>query len=386
MKTNHIMSQMKIRTVLVIASLAIIEVVQGQFKLYSTGSISIGGIIQPPANTEMQVIGNSLFSTTGSIKSAAFIQGNGTFSTPLIPDYSWWGNDSTGMFHPALNTIAFSINGVEAMRFTANQNALLGSQTDNGDRLQVTAPLNVNTLDLFSNASLSNIYSGKNTVNNNSTKAWAVENGATEEFYVLGNGQAYSYGWNMLSDSTLKENVIPISNALQKILRLQGVTYNYKKDRRNAGSTPQQMGLIAQAVERVVPEVVTTTDKGLKTIGYGNLVSLLVEALKQEDKKVEALTKRVDSLSTTEKVEDNDGTLNISIPVQSKNASVALFDLTGALKKSVALKSGSQKINLANELPRGIYYYSLIIDGKMSDLQKIAVINSENSAASASAN
>ncbi len=55
------------------------------------------------------------------------------------------------------------------------------------------------------------------------------------------------------------------------------------------------MGLIAQSVERVVPEVVTTTSDGLKTVAYGNMVGLLIEALKEEDVKVTYLQHRLDS-------------------------------------------------------------------------------------------
>jgi hypothetical protein len=386
MKTNNIIHTMKIKYVMLALPLISATASFGQFKLYSIGSISIGSIIQPPANIEMQVSGNSLFSNGGSITSAAFIQGSSMFSNSLKPDYSWWGNDSTGIFHPSLNVMAFSINGVEAMRFSAADNILVGSQTDNGDRLQVTAGLNANTFDLYSNASAANIYSGKNYVNNSTTKAWAVENGATEEFYVLGSGQAYSYGWNLLSDSTLKENVAPINNALQKVLQLQGVTYNYKKDRVTSGATPQQMGLLAQAVQRVVPEVVSTTDKGLKTVAYGNLVGLLIEALKQEDKKVNALNKEIDSINKSEAFVEPakyNEAIEVNVPLQCNAASMLLFDLTGALKKTIPLEKGKQNISLtADNIPAGIYYYSLVIDGQISGMRKIVILNSKDATAS----
>ncbi len=62
-----------------------------QFKLYSTGNLSIGSITPPPANAELQVIGNSLFSkSTGAIVSSPYIKASNIFSTDSLPDYSWW--------------------------------------------------------------------------------------------------------------------------------------------------------------------------------------------------------------------------------------------------------------------------------------------------------
>jgi hypothetical protein len=76
------------------------------------------------------------------------------------------------------------------------------------------------------------------------------------------------------SDIKIKENVITISNALDKILQLRGVKYNLK-------STGQdKIGLIAQEVESIIPEVVYD-DGSIKHIAYGNLVGLLIEAIKE---------------------------------------------------------------------------------------------------------
>jgi hypothetical protein len=267
-----------------------------QLKLYSNGNLSIGSITQPPPNTELEVIGNTLFShNTGTISSSAYIRGLNIFSTDSLPDYTWWGDTLTGILHPSIDVFAFTNTGRETMRLSPANNLLIGSTTDNGDRVQVTGGLNSNPLDIYSNYNISSGYSGINWLNDTNTKAWDVKYNTRDEFYVYGNGQAYSYGWNTLSDSTLKDNVYPIKNALDKVLKLQGVTYNLKQP--STASTPSsaKMGLIAQAVERVAPEVVTTTDDGLKTVAYGNLVGLLIEAIKQEDAKVTALQQRLDS-------------------------------------------------------------------------------------------
>ena len=87
------------------------------------------------------------------------------------------------------------------------------------------------------------------------------------------------------SDEKLKENVITIENALEKVLSLRGVEY----DRIDSGD--HQIGVIAQEVEKVVPAVVYGDE--IKSVAYGNLVGLLIEAIKEQQKEIEELKKKL---------------------------------------------------------------------------------------------
>ena len=75
------------------------------------------------------------------------------------------------------------------------------------------------------------------------------------------------------SDRRLKSDISPITDALAKVQSLTGVTY------RMAGSEVRQMGLVAQEVQTVAPEAVVEAE-GLLRLAYGNLIGLLVEAIK----------------------------------------------------------------------------------------------------------
>jgi hypothetical protein len=79
------------------------------------------------------------------------------------------------------------------------------------------------------------------------------------------------------SDRTLKENVTPIENALDKVLALQGVSFDWKNQSRQ-----RDIGLIAQDVEPIVPEVMQWYDeeKKILAIDYPKLTALLIEAVK----------------------------------------------------------------------------------------------------------
>lgn len=106
------------------------------------------------------------------------------------------------------------------------------------------------------------------------------------------NGLVGSLGINETSDQRYKKNIFTIQDPLQKVLALRGVSYDWRTGEfpdKNFVSTPQ-IGLIAQEVEKVIPQVVTTDASGYKSVEYSKLVALLIEAVKEQQNKIEALT------------------------------------------------------------------------------------------------
>lgn len=126
--------------------------------------------------------------------------------------------------------------------------------------------------------------------------AKAERNGAYA-FAIFGslwvNGTTYS------SDARFKQNITDITSPLEKLLRLKGVEYEMKTDqfRKNHFATGRQMGLLAQDVEKIVPDVVTEKD-GYKGVDYAKLVPLLIEAMKEQNKKIELLERQLEELKT----------------------------------------------------------------------------------------
>ena len=86
------------------------------------------------------------------------------------------------------------------------------------------------------------------------------------------------------SDETLKENIETINDALLKVDELRGVYFDMK-----ANPGKRKTGVIAQEMERVLPEVVSTADDGIKSVAYGNVVGLLIEAIKELKEEVDQL-------------------------------------------------------------------------------------------------
>ena len=84
------------------------------------------------------------------------------------------------------------------------------------------------------------------------------------------------------SDERLKHNINRIENALDKTLQLNGVTFETKENKKS-------LGVIAQNVLNVLPEVVQENDNGYLSVAYGNIVGVLIEAIKELNAKIEKL-------------------------------------------------------------------------------------------------
>jgi len=90
------------------------------------------------------------------------------------------------------------------------------------------------------------------------------------------------------SDIRIKTDVQPISNALMKVLAINGVTYT----RTDTGS--RETGMIAQNLIEVLPEaVIKDAETGMLSIAYGNVVGLLVEAIKEQQKQIDELKSKL---------------------------------------------------------------------------------------------
>ena len=92
------------------------------------------------------------------------------------------------------------------------------------------------------------------------------------------------------SDITLKENVRPIENALFKVTQLNGVKFTWNdKAEKTEREKGEDVGLIAQDVQKVLPEIVQIRKNKTLAIQYEKVVPLLVEAIKDQQKQIEEL-------------------------------------------------------------------------------------------------
>ncbi len=260
-------------------------------------------------------------------------------------------------------------------------------------------------------------------------KCIAGGQGPGDNFFALTNGVIFNQNHYLYSDSRLKESVATIDNPMAKIMGLRGVYYNYKPIESmdadlgvSFSNEARQMGLIAQEVQSVAPEVVNETDRGLLGVSYSNLVALLIEGMKAQQVQLSEMEARLagccggspaargtrgDASGTKDAAVHNIGndadgnsialakqglnaklyqntpnpfntvtTVRYETPPGISDASIIIFDMQGKFLKSYRnLSAGKGTITInASELKAGMYLYSLLIDGQEIDTKKMILM------------
>ena len=111
------------------------------------------------------------------------------------------------------------------------------------------------------------------------------------------NGSIWANGTTYASDERFKQNITAIQSPLQKLVQINGVEYEMKAGefQKNNFKKGRQMGLLAQNVEKIVPEAVNEID-GYKGVDYARLMPLLIESVKEQNKTIEELKKEIEQL------------------------------------------------------------------------------------------
>jgi hypothetical protein len=150
------------------------------------------------------------------------------------------------------------------------------------------------------------------TVFNSANTAFVIGNGVdgsntSDAFKVLFNGDA-TVGNDLTvsgdvvinSDMRLKANILSLGSTLYKLLQIDGKTYTMKRD----ATKKQKIGLLAQDIEKVFPELVVE-NKGIKSVNYQGLVPVLINALKEQQSEIDALKKQEKRLERLELIISN---------------------------------------------------------------------------------
>jgi hypothetical protein len=161
---------------------------------------------------------------------------NITSNTTLIGQIAGGTNDFYIEAKGGSTNLRFIANGSERMRITSGGNILMGTTTDNGERLYVSGAIRA---------------TGTITAN---------------------------------SDITLKKNLLKIENALEKVEKINGYTYELKED-----DSKRHAGVIAQEIQVVLPEIVNKGNNGILGVEYGNISALLIEAIKEQQTQINEL-------------------------------------------------------------------------------------------------
>ena len=175
-----------------------------------------------------------------------------------------------------------------------NEFVAIESSVDGGRRISVPAllsggqnlyvPLPGTTTD--SNAGVAGVSTDNAVVRYNGTRGLIQNSTATLD--DGGNFVATSY--TSTSSERYKKNILPLKNALEIVQQLNGVSFTWKDE--NLHGSERDIGLIAEHVEKILPEIVYKNTSGeVVSLEYGKIVALLINAIKELKQEVDALKK-----------------------------------------------------------------------------------------------
>jgi hypothetical protein len=138
---------------------------------------------------------------------------------------------------------------------------------------------------------------------------YAVASGGQTNWAGYFAGSVYTTGTYQSSDINFKKGISPLSGALDKVLSMQGVSYQWKSKQEISDFAKKdgkdivkynfpegtQIGVIAQDIEKIIPEVVNTDSDGFKSVDYTKLTPLLIEAIKEQQQVIQNQQKQIES-------------------------------------------------------------------------------------------
>ena len=220
-----------------------------------------GGIASVLADTTPQLGGN-LDLNTKNISGSGKIDINGHVSGSLLH----MGGTGTSKFTSHLQAHCLGV-GVAPTTTTGEINAISGSFTG-----PVSASA-INTLGV--------------SVSGNITAVSGSFTGPISASVINASGDITAF---FSSDERLKDNITPIGSAIDKLNTIGGYEFDWNNSSEHSG---HDVGVIAQEIEKVLPEVVVTRGNGYKAVRYEKIVALLIQAIKEQQSQIDDLKSRL---------------------------------------------------------------------------------------------
>ena len=248
------------------------------FHLNSDGSAWLNGVLTSGGLAATISSGTAV---SGTSDSSIGVQGMSTNSVGLVGI----STNNTGIWGQANNGTA-----VDGMSNSGT--GVLGRSTS-GNGVRGTTGGNIAVYAINNSTDAPSI-EGWNQGSGYIYKGWSGASPALK-FWVANSGNAWIAGTlTQASDLRLKNDIQPLEDTLNKVLRLRGVSYVMKADE----SKVRKIGVIAQELEQEYPELVASDDQGMKSVAYANLTAVLIEGVKALKAENDAQKSEIENLKT----------------------------------------------------------------------------------------
>jgi hypothetical protein len=230
---------------------------------------ALSGRVTTLEGTDISITLTGDVTGTGTITNLA----NVSFATTIAANSVALGTDTTGDYVASM---------------TAGTGITVGTATGEGSTPVIT---NTGVTSAVAGTGVS-VSAGTGAVTFSIGQAVAT-NSAVTFASVAASGDIVAYS---TSDKRHKNNIQLIPNALEKVSKLNGVTWEWNDDVEDVTKLSPKTGLIAQEVQEVLPEVVTERENGFLGLDYSKMVGLLVEAIKEQQTQIAELKAEVEAL------------------------------------------------------------------------------------------
>ena len=305
--------------------------------------------------------------------------------------------------------VILSLNGLSQLK--VNSSGRIGIATDPDGTYKLNVPSAIfkagggyPDLILGPNPSATQTRAIYPSVDSNGSIGWS-----TRQFSSIYGKYIYQNGSLVSSDKRLKENFREIEKPLEKLLKINGLKYDFVKEKEEILSNEKikflklekdRMGFVAQDLEKIFPEAVYYDEEiDRYYIEYNAVIPVIVEAIKEQQVQIIQLKNELanccetslkrgtitgfndmeSSRNQTKLYQNNPNpfstqtTIRFEIPENIQSAQLHICNMTGTLLKTITLTqrgSGNETIN-ANEFVAGMYLYSLVCDGKIVDTKQM---------------